>query len=33
MRKVLDQAAVDKKNQELKNKKRQDNLRENQRFV
>jgi hypothetical protein len=33
MRKVLDQAALDKKNQELKNKKRQDTLRENQRFV
>lgn len=33
MRKVLEQAALDKKNQEIKNKKRQDTLRENQRFV
>jgi hypothetical protein len=33
MRKVLDQAALDKRNQEIKNKKRQDTLRENQRFV
>ena len=33
MRKVLEQAAVEKKNQEIKEKKRQDTLREVQRFV
>ena len=33
MRKVLDKAARDKSEQELKVKQRQDNLRENQRFI